>query len=117
MADARSQLGLRVKIVDDSGNLPNEMDVDTGTAADAWAAEVRFNDGANDVIVKGIDVLAEVNPLEVRFVSEDGTVNDSFKVPQNASREFAFVARGYQIRNFTAGANADYEIIGKFVDR
>jgi len=117
MGYSRSQLGLRVKIVDDSANRANRMDVKTGSAADSESSEIRFDIGGTYVVTKEVMITARENAMWFRLVSEDGTLNDQFYVPKNSTIAIDFAARGFTVQNYTAGETAEYHVIAEVVER
>lgn len=106
MATTKSQAALRISIVDDSGTRANRMGSSAGACADAWSGEIAFAALMSEVDIQGFD-----EEIDIRFISENGTVNDSFRVRKNGFRSFVFEARGFEHRNHVAGVVGSYEVV------
>lgn len=109
MALPRSVQATRVRIVDDSEIMANRMDKASGSAPDAYAGETAFASLTKTITVRVWDF-----DMYVRFISEDGTVNDEVLIERDTGVYDEFEARGWEVRNATPGSTATYQIVATY---
>lgn len=81
------------------------LDVKTGTAIDAWSADIAIDFQSRLISSECWD-----NNLNIRLSSDGGTTyNDAFEVDVDRPFVFPFSATHLQVQNKTAGSNSRYQ--------
>lgn len=90
--------------------IPDGVDVYTGTAADAYSAYQAF-----DGITKCVTVLADSFGLDIMFKDPAEVVQDAIWVPADTGIALALKVHSFRLKNHTGGSNCEYQVIGSLL--
>ena len=85
-----------------------KLDAKTGTAADAWSADIDL-----DWQTRLLSLECWDENLNVKLSNDGGTTfGDAFEVDKDRPLVIPFAARTMQVQNKTPGSNSRYQVAG-----